>query len=225
MAKVAAIAESDARRGVAADATMAASGLSDAAARTSAGATAAAADIDTKGALSLGANAETRERGEMADAATRGEIAATSGELQAAGLEGQNNLRAVGTGIQTAGEGIDRAISASAPEPPASSQPGYLDDPDVIQSDPRAKESVHPLEKVNAYSFEYKPGMGHKRGPQIGVMADELERDPVANSLVSRGPNGLRQVDTGGAAMLSLATSAAQEKRISRLEKLLNGRP
>lgn len=131
--------------------------------------------------------------------------------------ESRANSTAVGTGVQTVGQGV--ASMPSASQPPTGPRPPYSQDPDVIQSDPRAKQNVEPLEKVHRYMFEYKPGEGHKTGQQVGVMADELEEDPVANSLVKRDDRGMRVVDTGGAAMMALANQAELARRIRDLEK------
>lgn len=130
--------------------------------------------------------------------------------------ESRQNAVAAGTVVQGIGQGVGSMPSSSYAVP---ERGPYSQDPEVIQSDPRVKQDVEPLEKVHRYMFEYKPGEGHKTGQQVGVMADELEEDPVANSLVKRDERGMRVVDTGGAAMMALANQAELARRIRDLEK------
>lgn len=92
-------------------------------------------------------------------------------------------------------------------------------------SDERAKQSIKPgglsasetVGSLDPKSFEYQPGLG-PYGMRVGVVAQDLERTPVGNQLVQTGPDGMKRVDNGGAAMLSLAAAADQEKRLRALE-------
>jgi len=47
------------------------------------------------------------------------------------------------------------------------------------------------LDNTVPYSFQYKPGMGQQPGEQLGVMAQNLQRDPMTNAMVTPTPRGL----------------------------------
>lgn len=95
-----------------------------------------------------------------------------------------------------------------------------------MMSDERAKTGVRPttlaasqaVGDITPAAYNYKPGMG-PAGTRIGPMAQDLERNPLTQSLVTEGPDGLKRVDVGGLAALATAASAEQEGRIRALEQ------
>ena len=47
------------------------------------------------------------------------------------------------------------------------------------------------LDNTVPYSFNYRPGMGQQPGKQLGVMAQDLQRSPLTNAMVTPTPRGL----------------------------------
>ena len=47
------------------------------------------------------------------------------------------------------------------------------------------------LDNTVPYSFNYRPGMGQQPGEQLGTMAQDLQRNPMTNAMVTPTPNGL----------------------------------
>ena len=47
------------------------------------------------------------------------------------------------------------------------------------------------LDNTVPYSFNYRPGMGQQPGEQLGVMAQDLQRSPLTNAMVTPTPRGL----------------------------------
>jgi hypothetical protein len=96
-------------------------------------------------------------------------------------------------------------------------------------SDERAKFGARPgggllgtsLSRVPAATFQYREGAGPP-GRRAGVMAQDLERDPLLSSLVVDTPRG-KMVDTDQVSLAALASSADQERRIRGLERAMKG--
>lgn len=95
----------------------------------------------------------------------------------------------------------------------------------AVMSDERAKSDIMPtaqsaseaIGEVDPITFRYQPGLG-PYGQQFGVSAQQLEQTSLGPQLVREGPDGFKRVDTGGAAMASLAATAEQERRLRALE-------
>ena len=47
------------------------------------------------------------------------------------------------------------------------------------------------LDNTVPYSFNYRPGMGQQPGEQLGTMAQDLQRSPLTNAMVTPTPRGL----------------------------------
>lgn len=78
-----------------------------------------------------------------------------------------------------------------------------------------------------AHSYEYKdPSMpGAKPGPQVGVMAQDLEKGPLGSTLVQDTPQG-KMVDTARLTTVNTGAIAAQQREIDALNAALKeGRP
>lgn len=95
-----------------------------------------------------------------------------------------------------------------------------------MMSDERSKEGIRPTSLAASQAvgeltpavYNYKPGYG-PGGSRVGPMAQDLEQNPLTQSLVTEGPDGLKRVDVGGLAALATAASAEQEGRIRQLEQ------
>lgn len=90
-------------------------------------------------------------------------------------------------------------------------------------SDERAKEDIQPidsrkmLEELSGYSYDYKdPSMG--AGPQVGVMAQDLERSPFAGAVGEDPGTGMKTVDGGKLAGSMTGLLADINRRLSELE-------
>jgi hypothetical protein len=92
-------------------------------------------------------------------------------------------------------------------------------------SDARIKESIEiadkdidfMLDELTPYKFKYKGG----DQKQIGIMAQDLEKNPLTQALVSENENGVKIVDGAKAATLSLASLSHIHDRLKKLEKLM----
>ena len=90
-------------------------------------------------------------------------------------------------------------------------------------SDERMKHDIGPADKmiedflshISSKRYEYNPGMGDGPGMRVGVMAQDLEKSPVGRTLVERGDDGMRYVETQRRLpMLLLAALADVHKRL-----------
>ncbi len=79
------------------------------------------------------------------------------------------------------------------------------------------------LRPAAAYSYEYKDpsAPGAAAGPQVGPMAQDLEKSPAAAHVVHAGPDGMKRVDTGRLSLVNTAAISQEQKRVDRLEALL----
>jgi len=90
-------------------------------------------------------------------------------------------------------------------------------------SDERVKEDIQPfdpsefLDSLTAKQFSYKKPK-HGQGKFAGPMAQDLEKTEIGANMVSEDEEGTKVVDTGRAAMTSLASLADIHKRIKKLE-------
>jgi len=92
-------------------------------------------------------------------------------------------------------------------------------------SDARVKDNIEIadkdidalLDELTPYKFKYKGG----DQKQIGIMAQDLEKNPLTQALVSENENGVKIVDGAKAATLSLASVSHIHERLKKLEKLM----
>jgi len=92
-------------------------------------------------------------------------------------------------------------------------------------SDKRAKHKIEPGEKevdrflktLKPYSYEYK-NKAHGEGRKTSVMAQDLEKTSLGETLVSRHSSGLRQVDYAKALPVMLAAVGRLSERIEKAE-------
>ncbi|HEU4369635.1 MAG TPA: tail fiber domain-containing protein [Methylomirabilota bacterium] len=97
--------------------------------------------------------------------------------------------------------------------------------PPAAGSDERIKRGIKPVvgrvpltaaqklaQAVEPVTFEYRPGEGPP-GRHTGVLAQDLERDPVGRRFVSRDDEGVRQVDYGEMAAMLLQALRSQKAR------------
>lgn len=89
-----------------------------------------------------------------------------------------------------------------------------------ITSDEREKEAIKAFDETAGYSYNYKDpeAMGATDGRQFGIMAQDLEKTPAGRSVVKKGPNGTKMVDTSRLALVEGAAINGLLKRIEALE-------
>lgn len=89
-----------------------------------------------------------------------------------------------------------------------------------ITSDEREKEAIKAFDETPGYSYNYKDpeAMGATDGRQFGIMAQDLEKTPAGRSVVKKGPNGMKMVDTSRLALVEGAAINGLLKRIEALE-------
>lgn len=104
-----------------------------------------------------------------------------------------------------------------------------------IGSDERLKEIfgsddvVANFAKLNAYEFKYKPEAvklykgkyGIDEGMNVGVMAQELEKNPVTENVVNENENGHKVLDTRKLTTANSAVLSDVCKRLLNIERIL----
>lgn len=106
-------------------------------------------------------------------------------------------------------------------------------------SDERLKELFNGNEdivkcfsKINAYEFEYKPEAlrlyngtkGVDEGTNVGVMAQELEANPITSNIVTEDENGYKNIEIGKLAATDAAVLSDVCKRLLAIEEKLGMR-
>lgn len=88
---------------------------------------------------------------------------------------------------------------------------------------------VKAFSNINAYKFNYTPeaqelygeDRGVDEGTNIGVMAQELEKNPVTQNVVQEDENGYKMVDTRKLAAADSAVLSDVCKRLIAIEEKL----
>lgn len=99
----------------------------------------------------------------------------------------------------------------------------------VMASDEDAKENIKPkgdasgaiesfVNAIKPYSYEYKD-QKHGSGEKVGVMAQDLEKSQIGQTMVDEAPDGTKMVDTNKAIGAILAGMADMNKKLKKLEK------
>lgn len=96
---------------------------------------------------------------------------------------------------------------------------------DIFGSD----DIVSNFAKINAYEFKYKPEAlrlyddknGVDEGTNIGVMAQELEKNPVTENVVTENENGHKVLDTKKLTAANSAVLSDVCKRLLNIERIL----
>ncbi|HXK36980.1 MAG TPA: tail fiber domain-containing protein [Candidatus Paceibacterota bacterium] len=135
---------------------------------------------------------------------------ATGQRLAAAGQQG-----ALGQAQQQAGQAQGKALWGGIKDV-AGFAGGLI-------SDENAKENIQPapdmldtiLRKVRPKTFDYKPGVGDP-GPQVGVVAQDLEKTPLA-PVVEETPTG-KVINTGKLSTAALDLILELGQRVKELE-------
>jgi hypothetical protein len=93
-------------------------------------------------------------------------------------------------------------------------------------SDERAKTDIAPLDAIAehlraapGYRYRYKDGFGEDAEVEhAGPMAQDLEKSPFGKSLVRKGPDGYRRVDTARLTLVNHAALASMRSELDRLK-------
>ena len=101
-------------------------------------------------------------------------------------------------------------------------------------SDKRLKELfnddiVKAFANINSYEFKYKPealrlygeSKGVDENTHVGVMAQELEQNPVTTSTVTEDENGFKNIDTDKLSAANAAVLSDVCKRLLAIEEKL----
>lgn len=92
---------------------------------------------------------------------------------------------------------------------------------------------VAAFSKLNAYEFKYTPkalelyegtNKGVDEGTNIGVMAQELEKNPVTQNTVVEDENGYKNIEVGKLAAANAAVLSDVCKRLLAIEQKLGMR-
>jgi hypothetical protein len=98
----------------------------------------------------------------------------------------------------------------------------------MLASDERVKEDIKPMSNIGKEIAEFvkhiKPSEyeysdpKHGTGKKVGVMAQDLEKSKIGQTMVDQAPDGTKMVDTNKAIGALLAAAAEMHKKIDKLE-------
>lgn len=90
-----------------------------------------------------------------------------------------------------------------------------------MTSDEDAKQGVSSMmfDTVKPYTYTYKDPERDGAGQRFGVMAQDLEKNPVGATMVDDGPDGRKYIDMKSGMSAMLAAQADMHDRIKHLEK------
>ena len=89
---------------------------------------------------------------------------------------------------------------------------------------PNTKEISSFLNHLAAKSYIYKNQEKYGKGPQLGVMAQDLEKSKLGSEMVHKDNEGIRRVDYGKGYAAIVAGLAHLNEKINELEKLKKGK-
>lgn len=90
-----------------------------------------------------------------------------------------------------------------------------------------AKNISECIENIDAYLFKYKPEVQEKYNKEgltddevhLGVMAQELEANPLTESAVFENEDGFKEIDTRQVALIDLALITDIARRLKNIEE------
>ena len=97
----------------------------------------------------------------------------------------------------------------------------------IAASDVRAKQDIAPadldidqfLNEITGYKYNYKDPEKHGKGRRLGVMAQDLEKSPMGETMVSEMEDGVKGIDSTKALHAVLASVGRLNDKIQRLEE------
>jgi hypothetical protein len=125
--------------------------------------------------------------------------------LAAAGYDAQRDAAV----ISAAGSGGSSYLTATS-------------DRDAKTDIEEIKGILETAKNAKPYKYRYKSSK-HGKGEFVGPMAQDLEKTPIGNTLVSK-VDGVRRVDGGRAGMLALSVLGEQQKEIEKIRGMLGGK-
>lgn len=137
---------------------------------------------------------------------------------------------AMGAGLPPAapGSGALRGMAAGAGVPPLTEAglARQMMGPMSIQVDPSQLDRT--ARNMDLQGFQYKPEFagqpGAPAGQRAGVMAQDLEKDPLARQVVGNYGGGMKGIDQVQATGLSLGLHGRAAERLDALERQVGGR-
>ena len=132
----------------------------------------------------------------------------------------QFNIGSNGKGLSENISGIINKIKSAKAAKAASDENAK----DEISTDNVGDELIEEMAQVKPFHFYYKPEVAEiddtgsiDSDPHIGIKAQDLESQPLLNSIVSENDNGLKEIDIKE---MTLANSAAISALINKLKDL-----
>lgn len=75
------------------------------------------------------------------------------------------------------------------------------------------------LEDLHPYAYRYRDPASDGAGPRVGVMAQDLEKNPVGRTVVREDGNGKKMIDTAAAVGVTLAALAKMREEMDNLKR------
>jgi hypothetical protein len=89
---------------------------------------------------------------------------------------------------------------------------------DLLRSDEHGDPLGAFLSRLHPYAYRYRdPADGE--GPRVGVMAQDLERTPVGETMVTEDATGKKQIDTAAAVGVTLAALAKMRQEMDDMKR------
>ncbi len=141
--------------------------------------------------------------------------------LSGAAENAQGSLQGAGGGLAGAGQAVygqGSAIGNAGGKAASAAHKVFSDIKAKTNIATPSSDQIHNfLGNLQPKTYNYKnPAMGE--GPQLGVMAQDMEKSPLGASAVSQGPNGMKQIDYGKLFPAITAALADQNERIRAIE-------
>jgi len=97
----------------------------------------------------------------------------------------------------------------------------------IAASDIRAKEDIAPadldidefLNEITGYKYNYKDPEKHGKGRRLGVMAQDLEKSPMGETMVEEMEDGVKGIDSTKALHAVLASVGRLNDKVKKLEE------
>ena len=148
---------------------------------------------------------------------------------QAAKAGGENAGDAASTGVDAASTGVDAAQASEAAEAASAVSDVLLK---TVYGDSLDDKIIDNFAKISAISFEYNDEAKSKYGQEkavddnqhIGVIAQELEANPITEGAVKTNENGDLEVDTRHLTFVDTAAIGELSRRVLALEEAIRNR-
>lgn len=146
--------------------------------------------------------------------------------LQEAGMAEQRAQNQYDTGLKTAAGVVSSA--AEIGKTVSSFLPMSDERVKHIFGENKANDIVDLMSKIHSYTYEYKPEFKNHEGcdddVHVGIVAQELEANPITESSVIENEEGLKMIDTSDLTLVNTSVIAKLCEEIADIKRILGDR-